>query len=67
MVWKEVKSESKEISKENLNEIYGIVENLMGLLMDKEYPFYWDSDLMCGINLFEDCVCPVCESVDLEG
>ena len=64
MAWELVKLESKKISNKNLNELYGIVENLMGILMEMEHPFYWDSDLMCGINVFDDCVCPMCESED---
>ena len=36
MAWELVKLESKKISNENLNELYGIVENLMGILMEMQ-------------------------------
>lgn len=65
MAWEVVKLESKKISNKNLNELYGIVENLMDFLMQNEYPIYWDSNLMCGANVFPSgCVCPMCKSED---
>ena len=37
----------------------------MGILMEMEHPFY--DSIMYGINVFDDCVCPMCESEDREG
>tara|TARA_R100001129_G_scaffold173794_1_gene145639 strand:- start:1696 stop:1872 length:177 start_codon:yes stop_codon:yes gene_type:complete len=45
---------------ETKDELYGIVEKLLGVLMDLEYPFELNSDLICSINLFDECACPSC-------
>ena len=44
MAWELVKLESKKISNENLDELYGIVENLMGILME----YFFCSDKCVG-------------------
>ena len=41
---------------ETKDELYGIVEKLLGILMDLDYPFELNSDLICSKNLFDECV-----------
>lgn len=43
-----------------INDLYGIAESVLSLLMQLGEPFVLHSDLICSINLFDDCVCPVC-------
>tara|TARA_R100001510_G_C7597974_1_gene165456 strand:- start:67 stop:243 length:177 start_codon:yes stop_codon:yes gene_type:complete len=47
---------------ETKDELYGVVEKLLGVLMDLEYPFALNSDLICSINLFDECECPNCKN-----
>ena len=49
------------IKQETKDELYGIVEKLLGVLMDEGYPFELNSDLICSKNLFDECVCPDCK------
>tara|TARA_B100000925_G_scaffold276922_1_gene244446 strand:+ start:3474 stop:3644 length:171 start_codon:yes stop_codon:yes gene_type:complete len=49
-----------KLSSKQWNIISGAVQELLWVLMDDGHPFAFDSDLMCGSELFMDCVCPVC-------
>ena len=37
-----------------------VILSVLSLLMQLGEPFELDSDLVCSINLFDDCVCPNC-------
>ena len=43
-----------------IDDLYGIAESVLALLMQLGEPFAFDSDLVCSINLFDECVCPNC-------
>ena len=43
-----------------IDDLYGIAESVLALLMKLGEPFAFDSDLICSINLFDECFCPNC-------
>lgn len=43
-----------------IDDLYGIAESVLSLLMQLGEPFAFDSDLICSINLFDECFCPNC-------
>ena len=43
-----------------IDDLYGIAESVLALLMQLGEPFAFDSDLICSINLFDECFCPNC-------
>jgi len=40
-----------------IDDLYGIAESVLALLMQLGEPFALDSDLICSINLFDECFC----------
>jgi predicted translin family RNA/ssDNA-binding protein len=54
----------RNISKQNLSNLYKTVEKLLKLLMDLGYPFEFDSELICSLNIDSDCICPDCGGED---
>tara|TARA_B100000029_G_scaffold415917_1_gene419904 strand:- start:1613 stop:1813 length:201 start_codon:yes stop_codon:yes gene_type:complete len=43
---------------DQLNYIHQEVESLLHYLMHKDWAVQFDSELICSINLFDDCFCP---------
>jgi len=53
-------SKETKINHFKIDDLYGIAESVLVLLMQLGEPFELDSDLICSINLFDECVCPNC-------